>query len=83
MLGVTLPRMAKKLLCTRCYSTDAPKTHTKGSFLIELFLWLLFIVPGLLYSLWRLSTRSKVCAHCGSSELVAMDSPRAQQILKR
>ena len=69
--------MAQKLFCTRCYRVDTPKTETKGWFLIELVLWLVFLVPGLCYSIWRLTSRQKVCRACGSPELVPTDSQRA------
>lgn len=60
--------------------TDAkPKSKTKGSIWIELFLWLMFIVPGVIYSLWRLSTREKVCPACGAPNMVPLDSPAAKK----
>ncbi len=69
-------------LCTNCLTEDKPKSHTKGSFVIELFLWLCFIVPGLIYSLWRLTTRANVCRRCLSSAIVPSNSPRAQLLRK-
>ena len=64
-----------KMICTVCGSSEKPKVSTPGSFFIELVLWLAFIVPGLLYSIWRLSKRHKVCAVCGSALLVPVSSP--------
>ena len=73
--------MARLLMgCTNCETADYPKKHTKGSILIELVLWLMLIVPGLIYSIWRLSTRANVCKHCGSANLVPMDSPAGRRI---
>jgi hypothetical protein len=70
--------------CTVCGHTGKPKTVTRGSFLIEVsptrhldVLWLALIVPGVIYSLWRLTTRHKACAKCGSTHIVPTDSPRA------
>jgi hypothetical protein len=63
--------------CTVCGHTGKPKTVTRGSFLIEVVLWLALIVPGVIYSLWRLTTRHKCCAKCGSTLIVPTDSPRA------
>ncbi len=63
--------------CMTC-GTDAPaQKRTRGSIWIEVILWLLFIVPGLVYSLWRLSTRRDVCAACGSEAIVPVDAPAA------
>lgn len=52
----------------------------KGSILVELALWLFFIVPGLIYSIWRHASVYQGCAKCGSNALIPLDSPVAQQI---
>jgi hypothetical protein len=49
-----------------------------GSFLIELVLWLAACVPGLIYSLWRLTT-AKRCGSC-QGELVPLESPRGRHL---
>ena len=51
--------------CMSCGSDTAGERRTRGSIWIELVLWALFIFPGVLYSLWRLSSRTVVCASCG------------------
>ena len=63
--------------CMTCGIDAKPKTVTKGSIAIELILWLCFLVPGLIYSIWRLTTRGAVCSGCGGTTLVPMDSPAA------
>ena len=63
------------LICTQCGTAGRPQTKTQGSLIVELFLWVCFIVPGVLYSLWRLTTRAKCCRACGSTNLVPLDSP--------
>lgn len=63
--------------CMTC-GTDGPSvSQTRGSMAIEIVLWLCFIVPGLIYSLWRLTTRRPVCGTCGSATLVPFDAPAA------
>ena len=47
----------------------------------EIVLWCLLILPGLIYSLWRVTTRSDVCRACGSSELVPATSPVGKKLL--
>ena len=71
--------MADKMYCPRCGTVAKEKSVTRGSFLIEVFLWLLLIVPGILYSLWRLSTRQRVCPNCGAPNMIPLDSPLARQ----
>lgn len=68
-------------LCMTCGTRGYPKRITRGSILIEIVLWLFMILPGLLYSLWRLSSRRDGCRACGSAELVPLDSPRARAVL--
>lgn len=63
--------------CLRCGYTGEPTTVTPGSILIELVLWLFMIVPGLVYSLWRINRRHDACPKCGSADLIPADSPRA------
>ena len=48
---------------------------TQDSILIEIILWLFLIVPGVIYSLWRLTTRAKACPACGTPSLVPLNSP--------
>lgn len=64
--------------CTTCGHKGRGVTRTRGSLLIEIVLWLCFIVPGLIYSLWRHASKHKVCASCGSAMLVPPDSPIAK-----
>ncbi|MCK9356289.1 MAG: hypothetical protein M0R22_03945 [Dehalococcoidia bacterium] len=52
----------------------------KGSFWIELILWIFFILPGLVYSLWRLTTRTRVCPKCGEPNMIPLDTPKGQEL---
>lgn len=73
--------MTRERYCLRCHSTMTPRSFTRGSFWIELVLWCCFLLPGVLYSLWRLTTRSKVCRVCGGGDHVPLDSPVARAAL--
>ena len=64
--------------CTVCGSITKPIRITKGSFVIEVFLWLCFLFPGLIYSLWRLTTRHDACRSCKSAAIVPLNSPAAR-----
>lgn len=73
--------MAKtKQVCTRCGFVSTGTTRVKGSILIEIMLWFFFLIPGLIYSLWRLTTKAVVCPKCGSEELVPSDTPRGREL---
>jgi len=67
-------------VCGNCGSATNGKNETPGSFLIEIVLWFFFIVPGLIYSIWRLTSRHRVCSECSANSLLPAGSPRARQI---
>jgi hypothetical protein len=71
------------LICTQCGSVDGPKSKTKGSMLIELILWCCMLIPGLIYSIWRLTTRSSVCKSCESPQMVKTASPIGADLMRR
>ena len=72
-----------EMFCTSCGNTGTPKKVTRGSIWIELVLWLCFLVPGLIYSIWRLTTRHPACRACGAATLVPVDSPVAQAMREK
>ena len=71
------------LICTNCGAVGRVKKDTPGSIWIELILWLLLIVPGIIYSVWRISSRRRVCSSCGSPALVPVESPVGRQLLAK
>jgi len=81
-LAVVLFRSQPSMVCTRCKTVARPKTRTGGSFALEILLWLMFLLPGLIYTLIRSSSTARVCPACGSAELVPTTSPVGQQILR-
>jgi hypothetical protein len=74
--GVSVPTR----ICRDCGSKGAGKRVTPGNILIELLLWCFLLIPGLLYSAWRMTARRTVCSVCGSSNLIPLDSPIGRQI---
>ncbi|MHB1350074.1 MAG: hypothetical protein ACYCYR_09395 [Desulfobulbaceae bacterium] len=73
--------MAKEMFCTNCGYKGKPKQMVKGKMSTELLLWLLFIVPGLIYSIWRLANVYKGCPACKADSLIPANSPMAKQLL--
>lgn len=59
-----------QVYCHQCGGQGRPALYTPDSILIEIVLWLCFIIPGLLYSLWRHAARKKVCSYCGNPYVV-------------
>lgn len=72
---------SKPVVCLACGHQGPPRASTPGSFAIEVVLWLCFILPGLVYSMWRLSRRTAVCSACGATTLVPPGSPVARKFL--
>lgn len=56
--------MPMEIQCPNCKYEGQGKHVMKGSFLIELLLWLAFLIPGLIYSIWRLSKQIWTCPKC-------------------
>lgn len=52
--------------CPNCgYLGKKTKRVIKGSGCLEIFLWLFFIIPGILYTIYRSTTeQAKVCPNC-------------------
>jgi len=61
-------------VCQRCGAVGEPISETPGSIWIEVVLYLFFIVPGLIYSIWRINKRHPVCPACGNRDLIPADS---------
>lgn len=72
--------MATTLVCRKCGSLGKTKRAPKGHLMLEIVLWFCYIVPGLIYTIWRQTTYRQICTVCGSDDLVPHDSPMGRQI---
>ena len=55
----------KAKFCVRCGHYIANIGAVKGSFGVEVLLWILLLPVGIIYSVWRLVGRSHDCPGCG------------------
>lgn len=69
------------MVCKQCGHVGPSKRVTKGNIGIEIILWLCFIIPGVIYSIWRLSSRYDACTSCGAKELIPTGSPLGQKLI--
>ena len=69
-------KIGKKRFCKQCHNTVQASNKAGGSFIIEVILYLLFIVPGLIYSVWRMSSKRLTCPECGSTDVVHLQRNR-------
>lgn len=75
-------RHGGEYICTSCGYVGDLRSVTKGSFLIELVLWLFFLIPGLIYTLWRLTSKHYACPKCGNQTMIPIDTPRGVELVK-
>ena len=79
---VLLRSIKNSVICSSCGEVDKLKSVVHGSIFIELILWLCFIIPGLVYSIWRHTTKHKECSSCGCGELLKVTSPKGKLIFE-
>lgn len=72
--------MAREIVCTECGYIGKAKKVMKGSIFIEIILWLTFIVPGLIYSFWRLSNNVETCPKCHRETVIPTDTPKGMEL---
>jgi hypothetical protein len=72
--------VAREYVCTQCGYVGRPTRVTKGSIAIELVLWLFLIIPGLVYSIWRLTSRFDACPACKQPTMIPTDTPVGRKL---
>ena len=60
--------------CPNCGYEGKPKKVTPGSLAIEIILWICFLVPGIIYSIWRLSSKKIICPSCSNENVIPLSS---------
>lgn len=71
------------MICQNCGTRGEPKTITKGSIAIEIVLWICFIIPGLIYSIWRLTSKQQGCPSCGQPGMIGVDTPNGRALAEK
>lgn len=65
----------KKIHCTQCLYEGKAKVYISGSLFFEICLWLCFLVPGFLYTVWRRTGGAyEGCPDCKSNRVVSLDT---------
>ncbi|VAX25283.1 hypothetical protein MNBD_NITROSPINAE02-648 [hydrothermal vent metagenome] len=65
---------------TVCGTKGHPKSIVKGSFLIEIFLWLFLILPGLIYTVWRITSRYDAYPACLNASMIPANTPTGKKL---
>jgi len=74
---------AGAMICPSCGTQGDPTTITKGSLGVEILLWICFLVPGLIYSVWRTSTRYKACPSCQHAPMLGINTPNGKILAEK
>jgi len=69
-----------KYICKECGFIGPRQTLTKGNIGMEIVLWLLCLLPGIIYSLWRLFTQHKGCRTCGG-DMIPLNTPKGNELV--
>ena len=70
----------KKYICLECGCQRDPINAKRGLLVIEIFMWLLYILPGVIYSIWRRVRSQEVCPNCLNPSIVLTSSSRAMGV---
>ena len=70
----------KRMLCVTCRAVSNVRPKPQGSAAVELLLYFLFILPGVIYTFWRASNQSCTCPQCGSREMIPTNTLRAIEL---
>ena len=68
-------------ICTACGTVGIARRVTRGSFIIEVLLWFFFLLPGMIYTVWRLTTRYDACPQCKGDQMIPTSTPVGRKLL--
>ena len=55
-----------KIKCTACRKESRVEPKRRGNTAAEVILWLVYVVPGIIYSIWRNTGKVYECPFCTS-----------------
>lgn len=73
--------MTQPQICATCGHVGRPVYVKRGTVLISIVLWLTFIIPGIIYSLWRLTSGYRKCEACGSTSLLPLNTQAGRKLV--
>jgi hypothetical protein len=72
-----------KYICKHCGYEGEAKRKKRGSRGVEILLWSTLLLPGPLYTLWRMTGKSKECPNCERVGFVKSSSDEGYIIKKK
>lgn len=70
----------KKYICMECGCQREPIVAKRGLLIVEIFMWLCYIVPGVIYSLWRRVRKQLLCPNCRAPSIELTSSTRVMKM---
>ena len=75
-----MPFESRQIHCTNCSYEGKGKVFTEGNFAFELIMYCFFIIPGIIYTLWRTTFgRHLICPDCKSKNVIKLKVWRSRQ----
>jgi hypothetical protein len=75
--------IAGDYICTDCHNLGWPsRKKTQGSIYIEIAAWLIFFPIGIAYSIWRSTSKKKICPVCKSESMISVYTLRGHILRK-
>ena len=68
-------------ICTYCGYKGYPILVPSGHIFFEVVLWLCYILPGVIYSVWRRVRPKEVCPECNHPSMISAYSAKARQMM--
>ena len=72
----------KKYVCMECGCQRDPINAKRGLLVVEIFMWCLYIFPGVIYSVWRRARKQQVCSNCRNPSVALTSSTRAMKMMR-
>ena len=75
--------MKKEFICKNCnYIGEVDGGEMRGNFWVSTILWTLYMIPGIIYSIWRRSAKKR-CKKCGSGSLIKLNSAEGKKAMEK
>lgn len=69
-----------RVICRNCGRVGEPERKLKGHVLITLILLCFYLIPGIIYMIWRRSGLKDSCASCHSQNIAPENSPEGRRL---
>ena len=70
------------MICKDCGHYEVMVKRRGGSLAVEILLWIFFLIPGFIYSFYRLSSAKYHCDSCDSNSVIPQDSEIGRKLLE-